>query len=180
MTVERPIVFYGSSSINLWSTLAQDFSGQPILNAGFGGSTLAACVHYFDRLVVPAAPRSIVFYAGDNDLGDGQMPDAVLASLDALQNNVSDQLGETPFAFISIKPSMQRFGILDRITAVNDGARRLLAQRPQSFYIDIATPSMQNDGTPRRSLYADDGLHLSREGYALWAQMVRCYLPRLV
>jgi lysophospholipase L1-like esterase len=39
---------------------------------------------------------------------------------------------------------------------------------------------MQNDGTPRRSLYADDGLHLSREGYALWAQMVRCYLPRLV
>jgi lysophospholipase L1-like esterase len=177
--VEKPILFYGSSSINYWPALEEDFPGQPILNAGFGGSTLAACVHYFERLVAPAAPRSIVFYAGDNDLGDGQMPDAVLGSLHALQEKVASQLGETPFAFISIKPSVQRFGILDRIVAVNAGARRLLAERPQSFYIDIASPSLQNDGMPRRSLYADDGLHLSPEGYALWAQMIRCFLPRL-
>lgn len=121
-----------------------------------------------------------MFYAGDNDLGDGQMPDAVLASLNALHHKVAALPGDTPFAFISIKPSIQRFGILDRITAVNAGARRLLAERTQSFYIDIATPSLQNDGTPRRSLYADDGLHLSAEGYALWAQVVRCYSPRLV
>lgn len=173
-------MFYGSSSINYWETLPQDFPGQPVLNAGFGGSTLAACVYYFERLVVPAAPRSIVFYAGDNDLGDGQMPDAVLASLHALQQKVADQLGETPFAFVSIKPSLQRFGILDRIQAVNTGAQRLLAERPQSLYIDIATPSLQNDGTPRPSLYADDGLHLSPEGYALWTQVIRCYLPRLI
>ncbi len=129
---------------------------------------------------MPAAPRSIVFYAGDNDLGDGQMPDAVLASLETLQNKVAAQLGETPFAFISIKPSLQRFGILDRILAVNEGAQRLMSTRPQSFYIDIATPSLQNDGTPRPSLYADDGLHLSSEGYALWGQVIRCYLPRLI
>lgn len=172
-------MFYGSSSINLWGTLSQDFPGQPVLNAGFGGSTLAACAYYFERLVVPAAPRAIVFYAGDNDLGDGQMPDAVLGSLHLLQQKVAAQLGDTPFAFISIKPSIQRFGIIDRINAVNNGARRLLAERPQSFYIDIATPSLQNDGTPRASLYADDGLHLSPEGYALWAQVIRCYLPRL-
>jgi lysophospholipase L1-like esterase len=129
---------------------------------------------------VPAAPRSIVFYAGDNDLGDGQMPDAVLGSLNALQYKIATQLGETPLAFISIKPSVQRFGIMDRINAVNAGAQRVLAERSQSFYIDIATPSLQNDGMPRRSLYGDDGLHLSAEGYALWAQMIRCFLPRLV
>jgi hypothetical protein len=83
--------------------------------------------------VVPAAPRSIVFYAGDNDLGDGQMPDAVLSSLHLLQQKIAAQLGETPFAFVSIKPSIQRFGIIDRINAVNAGAQRLLAERPQSF-----------------------------------------------
>jgi lysophospholipase L1-like esterase len=108
------------------------------------------------------------------------MPDAVLASLEALQNKIATQLGTTPFAFISVKPSVQRFGILDRIVAVNNGAQRILAQRPQSFFIDIATPSLQNDGSPRRSLYADDGLHLSPEGYALWTQMTRCFLPRLI
>ena len=177
---ERPILFYGSSSINFWETLEQSFPDQPVLNAGFGGSTLAACIYYFERLVVPAAPRSIVFYAGDNDLGDGQMPDAVLSSLHLLQQKVATQLGETPFAFISIKPSIQRFGIIDRINAVNTGAQRLLAERPQSFYIDIATPSLQNNGMPQASLYGDDGLHLSQHGYALWTQVIRCYLPRLM
>ena len=176
---ERPILFYGSSSVHFWDSLPQDFPNQTVLNAGFGGSTLAACVYYFERLVVPATPRSIVFYAGDNDLGDGQTPDAVLGSLHALQEKVASQLGATPFAFISVKPSVQRFGILDRIRAVNEGAQRILVTRPQSFYIDIATPSLGNDGTPRRSLFADDGLHLSAEGYALWTQVVRCFLPRL-
>ena len=32
-----PIVFYGSSSIRLWKSLQQDFSGYAVLNIGFGG-----------------------------------------------------------------------------------------------------------------------------------------------
>jgi hypothetical protein len=38
----RPPVFYGSSSIRLWDTVAKDFDPR-ILNLGFGGSTLEAC-----------------------------------------------------------------------------------------------------------------------------------------
>ncbi|MBC8104612.1 MAG: GDSL family lipase [Cytophagales bacterium] len=174
------MLFYGSSSIRLWETLGRDLPGLPVVNAGFGGSTLAACTHYFERLVLPVLPRSLVFYAGDNDLGDGQMPDAVLGSLAELHHKIADRLASVPFGFISVKPSIQRFGILDRIHAVNDGARRILATRPQSFYIDVATPMLQNSGLPRPELFADDGLHLSYEGYALWAQVLRCHLSRLV
>ncbi len=47
------MVFYGSSSIRLWTTLAEDFSGLPVINLGFGGSTLAACSWFFTRLVPP-------------------------------------------------------------------------------------------------------------------------------
>ena len=75
-TTDR-VVFYGSSSIRLWTTLAKDFPQVNSLNLGFGGSTLAACAWFFDRLVVPADPKSIVFYAGDNDLGDGRHPEEV-------------------------------------------------------------------------------------------------------
>ncbi|RYF53925.1 MAG: GDSL family lipase, partial [Cytophagaceae bacterium] len=71
------VVFYGSSSIRLWTTLAQDFPNNKTLNLGFGGSTLAACTWFFERLIVPAAPQSLVFYAGDNDLGDGRHPQEV-------------------------------------------------------------------------------------------------------
>ena len=177
---ESPILFYGSSSIRLWESLEHDFPDLPVVNSGFGGSTLAACVYYFDRLVVPLRPRSLVVYAGDNDLGDGQMPDAVLASLQTLQEKVKAQLGETPLAFLSVKPSPARAAIQGRIGAVNEGARRLLAGRPQSFFVDVFTPMLDNGGRPRPALYADDGLHLTEDGYALWTQMVHCYLPRLV
>ena len=42
-----PVAFYGSSSIRLWNTLAQDFAGERIVNLGFGGSTLEACASFF-------------------------------------------------------------------------------------------------------------------------------------
>ena len=60
---DRPPAFYGSSSIRLWDTLAEDFDPR-VLNLGFGGSTLEACDYFFARLVPPVKPRSLLLYAG--------------------------------------------------------------------------------------------------------------------
>src|SRR6185369_1814803 len=65
------VLFYGSSSIRLWATLAEDFPGLAVVNRGFGGSTLAECVQEMERLVFPVQPRAIVLYAGENDLDQG-------------------------------------------------------------------------------------------------------------
>ena len=45
-------MFYGSSSIRLWDTLAEDID-PGVVNLGFGGSTLQACDYFFERLVRP-------------------------------------------------------------------------------------------------------------------------------
>lgn len=73
------IVFIGSSSIRKWATLAQDFSGFPLLNRGFGGSALADSVSYTDRIVLPYQPCAVVVYAGDNDLEAGKSPETIAA-----------------------------------------------------------------------------------------------------
>ena len=52
----RPPVFYGSSSIRPWDTLAEDFDPR-VLNLGFGGATLEACDYFFSRLVPPVNPH---------------------------------------------------------------------------------------------------------------------------
>jgi lysophospholipase L1-like esterase len=167
-----PVVFYGSSSFRLWNTLGEDSPEVPIVNLGFGGSTLAACVHYFDRLVTPCHPRSVVFYAGDNDLGDGRMPNDVVVSFRYLHSQVASLPGNIPFAFLSIKPSIARWGIIGRIRETNDRIRQEIASRPQSRYIDIYTPMLNDQGKPRRELFLDDGLHLSTEGYRVWWQTI--------
>ena len=66
-----PAVFYGSSSITLWSTLARDLGTARAVNLGFGGSTLEACVWFFERLVPPAGPASLVVYGAR---GCGERP----------------------------------------------------------------------------------------------------------
>ncbi len=74
-----PVLFVGSSSIRMWSSLEADMAPLPVLNRGFGGSRISEVNLYFDRIVTPYRPRAIVFYAGENDLDAGESPDAVAA-----------------------------------------------------------------------------------------------------
>ena len=172
---EGSIVFYGSSSIRLWSTLEQDLPNLPLVNCGFGGSTLDACSWFFHRLVVPLRPRALIVYAGDNDLGDGRSPDQVLSSYRALTDQIGAHLGSIPYTFLSIKPSPARSGLTDVIRQTNERIRREHAYLPGGIYVDVFTPMLGRDGLPRRELYAEDGLHLSSDGYHLWRDLLTLY-----
>lgn len=174
-----PVAFYGSSSIRLWETLDEDLPGIHAVNLGFGGSTLAACAHYFPRLVPPCRPRAVLLYAGDNDLGDGRSPEDVLASLRDLLRQTDALLGPIPLAFLSIKPSPARHHLDGSIRRANDLARREMALRPSGRFIDVHPRMLDPGGRPRPELYGADGLHLSRLGYRIWAEATREYSPFL-
>jgi lysophospholipase L1-like esterase len=176
---KRPPVFYGSSSIRLWTTLAEDVDPR-VLNLGFGGSTLEACRHFFPRLVPPAHPRSVLLYAGDNDLGDGRSPDAAFADFRELANQLLDVLGTIPFGFISVKPSPARQLIGDRIRRLNDLVRGEIESRPSGYYVDVFSPMLTESGRPRAELFENDGLHLNRQGYRLWSRLLRPYRDRIL
>ncbi len=166
------VAFYGSSSIRLWTTLAADFPGLSVVNLGFGGATLAACAHFFERLVLPCSPASIVLYAGDNDLGDGRRPEDVASSFRALRDKVRRHLPAVRFTFISIKPSPARAHIRDRIEAANRLVQAELTGWPAAAYIDVHRAMLGPDGRPRAEFFLADGLHLSPAGYRLWAQVL--------
>jgi lysophospholipase L1-like esterase len=168
--------FYGSSSFRLWTGLARDLGDARAINAAFGGSTLAACVHFFDRLIAPINPASLVVYAGDNDLGDGRGPEDVLQSFRSLVA-LTDRLPRQPlpFAFLSIKLSPARLGIADRIHRANALIREEIACRPNFVFIDIVQPMLGASGLPRAELFLPDGLHLSPAGYRVWVQVLEPY-----
>jgi len=167
-----PVVFYGSSSMRLWDSLADDFPGESVLNLAFGGSTLAACAWFFDRLVVPCRPRAIVCYAGDNDLGDGRSPEEVLAFFRDLLGRVAAGCPGVPFSMLAIKPSPSRWDLADRIRVTNEAMRRELSGRENSYFIDTFSAMLGSDGRPERSLFLEDGLHVSPEGYRIWRRLL--------
>lgn len=165
-------VFYGSSSIRLWDSLSEDFPDIPALNLGVGGSTLGACVYYFDTLVSPCQPGALLCYAGENDIGDGRTPDQILHDFNQLHAKVAALPGDIPFVFLSIKPSPHRWKFIDRIREANRRIVAALAARPQSHFVDIYTPMLNDNNLPRRELWAEDGIHMTRDGYRVWWQTI--------
>jgi lysophospholipase L1-like esterase len=174
-----PAVFYGSSSIRLWAHLAEDLGDFRVLNLGFGGSTLEACAHFFERLVVPAQPSSLVVYAGDNDLGDGRSPDEVVRSFHVLLGKAMRELPAVSFGFISIKLSPARISLRDRIFETNWAIAAEIARHPACYFVDVFHPMLGQDGQPRAELFSEDGLHLSREGQKLWGQLLQPYRDKI-
>jgi lysophospholipase L1-like esterase len=176
--VSCPAVVYGSSSIRLWTTMAKDLKNERAVNAGFGGSTLEACAYFFERIVPPLEPASLLVYAGDNDLGDGRSPDHVLASFRQLAARVDRRCGTIPFGFMSIKPSPARGDILDSIRRANELVRSEIERRPHGFYVPLLD-AMLRDGKPRPELFLDDGLHLGPAGYQLWTQLLEPFRSQI-
>jgi hypothetical protein len=67
------VFFVGSSSIVRWD-LKVNFPDAGYVNVGFGGSVIADSTHFAPRIITPFKPSAIVFYAGDNDIGGGVVP----------------------------------------------------------------------------------------------------------
>jgi lysophospholipase L1-like esterase/CRP-like cAMP-binding protein len=164
----RPAVFYGSSSFRMWETLGQDLDLPNVLNLGFGGSTLEACAHFFERLVVPHDPSALVVYAGDNDVGNGATADQVTEHFRVLLLKADQFLPGIPIYLLSIKPSPFREAQLDTIVRANRGISDLAASQPNLHFIDVFTRMLKPDGTPDAALFKEDMLHMNENGYALW------------
>jgi lysophospholipase L1-like esterase len=177
LTYDPKLLFYGSSSIRLWDSLHEDFSPYQPVNLGFGGSTLAACVWFFDRLVAPYRPASIIVYAGDNDLGDGRHPEEVFIFFRQLVACVRERFGDIPLAFISIKPSITRWNILDSIRYANKLIEaEINKQGGNLHFINVYNQMTDNAGYPKREFLDPDGLHMSQKGYALWKEIIGQYV----
>lgn len=168
------VIFYGSSSVRLWSTLEEDFPELAPLNLGFGGSTLAACVHFAARLLGDLQPARLVVYAGENDIGDGVAPSIVAGDMTRLLHTLTELWGGLPpSVFISLKPSPARWGLDESIRACNALLEAEVGRHPEARWVNLYPAMLDADGRPEVDLYAADGLHLSRAGYRLWTREIR-------
>ncbi|RZM21018.1 MAG: GDSL family lipase [Pedobacter sp.] len=163
------ILFYGSSSLRLWHSLKMDFPNETPCNLAFGGSTLAACVWFFDRIMVGYSPQAFVFYAGDNDLGDGRNPEEVYIFFLQLMVKVEARFGNVPCYFISLKPSLSRWHMAEQFKYTNNLIESEIIKRSGNWhFIDIFKKMLDKSGKPDPTYYDQDGLHLSPKGYQLW------------
>ncbi|HQR42257.1 MAG TPA: SGNH/GDSL hydrolase family protein [Gemmatales bacterium] len=172
MPPSEGVLFVGSSSIRLWK-VERSFPDLPVINRGFGGSHLGDSLYYADRIILKYSPKSIVLYAGDNDLADGVSPEQLGREFQQLTSLIHEKLPRTHIYVIGIKPSPARWALFDKQTETNQLIARLCAQDARLHYVDIVKLMLNDAGRPRPELYKEDGLHVNDKGYALWASVLK-------
>lgn len=176
---QNQVLFYGGSSIRLWPNLHRDFPGLALQQLGFGGATLEACSYFFAELIRPCQPRALICYAGENDLGDGAPPMAVVDAFRRLAQQIRTLPKPCPVLWLSIKPSPARWRLHHRILRTNLMLRQECLQAGFR-YLNLYDAMLTSAGQLQPELYAEDQLHLSPLGYRLWRQAILTELPLLL
>jgi lysophospholipase L1-like esterase len=175
---KNALLFLGSSTIVRWKTLQQDFSGQPIINRGFGGNEIADSTHFADRIIFPYRPKMIFLRAGGNDIHNGKTAEQVFDDFKAFVSTVHAKLPDTEIVFISLSPSIARWEERDANKKLNALIEGYIKGKPRLKYLDTWSVPLDGNGQPRPELFVEDKLHLSPEGYKLLIERVRPYIPR--
>ncbi|MGE5520944.1 MAG: GDSL-type esterase/lipase family protein [Candidatus Dadabacteria bacterium] len=176
---KHPILFVGSSSFTKWTDINSYFPGYPIINRGFGGSTLVDVIRYTYDIILPYFPKQVVVYCGENDLANSQLvtPTEVLKRYQTLFRMIRTNLPRTKMSFVSIKPSPVRAGIQPRVIEANRLISSWIKTQQNADFVDIYKPMLDNKGKMREQLYIGDRLHMKPAGYAIWKHYI---LPHLV
>jgi lysophospholipase L1-like esterase len=166
------IVFIGSSSIVGWD-LKASFPKLPAINRGFGGSQLADSVRYAPRIVLPYKPRTVVLYAGDNDINAKKTPQQVAAAFDQFVRVVQGSLPKTKIIYIGCKPSPRRWTQIERQREANRLIRAACKRNPLLTFVDVEAVMLGPDGQPKPEIFKPDQLHMNASGYQLWAKLLQ-------
>jgi hypothetical protein len=119
---EESILFAGSSSIRLWSTLKDDMSPYPVIQRGYGGAKLSDFAVYSDRIFDPHKCRAIVIFIANDITGSEQdkTPEEVLALYKSVIKTIRTNHRDTPVFWIAITPSSSRWKAWPQIQKANN------------------------------------------------------------
>lgn len=170
------ILFTGSSTIENWKSVQADFPGKPIISRGISGTRVNDLLNYADQVITPYKARQIFIYEGDNDLGLKRTPQQVIADFEQLFNKVRRDNKKAEIIFISIKPSPRRLKDTAKIQEANRLVKLFLEKKKNTGYIDIYNAMLSSGKELVPAYYREDGLHLTEEGYRVWAATIKPFV----
>ena len=179
MPAKNEILFVGSSSFTMWKDVQNYFPQYPIINRGFGGSSLPDVIHYAYDVIFPYQPKQIVIYCGENDIaGDSTVTGKIVFErFKKLFTGIRTNLANVPIAYICMKPSPSRWNMKERMIEGNGLIRKYLRKKKNNAkFIDVWKAMLGPDGKPLPDIFLEDKLHMNTKGYAIWQKLIEPYL----
>ena len=176
------VIFAGSSSIRMWSTLDKDMAPYNVIQRGYGGAKLSDFAVYADRIIAPHPCSAIVIFVA-NDITGGKSDktpaeDAVLFRY--ILKTIRKTHPETPVFWIAITPTASRWRVWDKINEANEKIREVCEKEPDTYFIRTDYAFLDENGKPRKELFIQDQLHLNSDGYAIWTRIIKGELDKVL
>jgi lysophospholipase L1-like esterase len=175
---KNAILFIGSSSFTKWTDVQEYFPGYPIINRGFGGSTLQDVIRYANDIIIPYHAKQIVIYCGENDLASSDTVTAtmVFERFKKLFDIIRTNNSSVAIAFVSLKPSPSRESLWPKMVKSNELIKIFLARQINAVFIDVYHKMFYPDGTIMKDIFIEDNLHMNEKGYHIWQKIIQPYL----
>ncbi len=169
------ILFLGSSSIRRWETIAVDMAPYRVIKRGYGGSRYSDVAVFANRLMHPHQYRAMVIFVGNDVSGkkEDKSPDEVERLTRYVIGVSQNHQPHAPVLLIEVTPNQKRWAVWPQIRAVNARLREVALTTPNTYFIATAGDYLDSNGQPRNELFAEDLLHLNKDGYAIWSRLIR-------
>ena len=188
---ENAILFIGSSSIRAWNSMEKDMFPYETIKRGYGGAHYSDIIHFTKRLVKNHSPKAIlIFVANDikgnnkSDIYSKNLTDRTPNEVKRLFKLVIDQIRsvhkEIPIFGIETTPTKSRWKAWPKISLANDLIKEYCESKDNLYYISTRNHYIGKNGLPTEELFIRDKLHLNRKGYALWGEIIKNNLKKIV
>ncbi len=167
------ILFTGSSSIRMWSTLTEDMEGYTVLNRGFGGATIPEVLLFSNRYLTTHKPDIVVFYCGENDIAEGASPADVLASFKTFVRVLETKMPDAELVYITMKPSVSRWHLWEQYKAGDALIQEFAKTKDFIKIMDCSQSMLAKNGEVKKDIFIEDNLHMNAKGYAGWTAQLR-------
>ena len=175
MPAANSILFVGSSSFNYWKDISTYFPGYPIINRGFGGSSLTDIIYFNQETILKYKPKQIYIYCGENDIAasDTITPAIVFERFKTLYTIIITHLGnKVPVMYVSIKPSVARWSMEEKFVAANTLIRNFINKQKNTQFLDVHSAMLDTSGMVYKDIFIADKLHMNAKGYAIWQKII--------
>ncbi len=176
------ILFAGSSSIRLWSTLENDMAPYPVIQRGYGGAKLSDFVVYADRIFGPHPCKAIVIFVANDISGSDKdkSPKEVAGLFQILLRIIRKTHPETPVFWIAVTPSASRWQVWPQINEASRLIADICNKQNNTYFIRTDFAFLGETGRPIDELFRADRLHLTEKGYAVWTEIIKKELSKII
>lgn len=179
------LVFIGDSITQGWEGSGkkawQEFYGdRNAVNLGIGGDRTQHVIWRLDNGNLEGIqPKLAVIMIGTNN-SNSNSPEEIADGIEVILKQLKEQTPETEVLLLGVFPRGATPD--DRLRQVNAKTNELIpkfADDEQVHYLDIGPEFLQDDGTLSKEIMPDL-LHLSEQGYQIWAKSIEPKVKELM